>query len=136
MVVGISLGSKAQNTQQEAELCLFSDDTSATLTSSNRETLELKVFLEGNSISQWFSDNLLKTNLDKTSLIEFSIGNRNEYGLKTLLGNNEIDSSDCIKFLGVFLDKNLKFHDHINYVSKKAVVWDLCTSKPLGSVAT
>lgn len=80
--------------------------------------LEQRVFSEINCLLQWFASNKLKVNADKTSLVEFSINNRNDLGLTCLLGESDVFSVDSTKYLGLIIDKNLRFSGHIDKVSR------------------
>ena len=48
------------------------------------------------------------------------------------MNNNQIQRSESIKFLGVFLDKNLTWKDHIKYIENKIAknIGTLYRSKP------
>lgn len=110
------------NSVSSAKICLFADDTSLTLSSPCNESLEQIVFSESNSLLQWFQNNQLILNADKTQLLNFYISNRTfgaNDGLNILLGDSIVYSSQEVKFLGLTLDANLNYHKHIESVTKK-----------------
>lgn len=108
---------------RNAGICLFADDTSLSLSSPSLQSLELLTFIEANKLVQWFDENLLKTNSDKTQLLNFSISNRSiDPSLPILIDQTLIQPSDTVKFLGILLDKHLNFHQHIDLVIRKVSV--------------
>jgi hypothetical protein len=67
-------------------------------------------------INHWMNLNRLKMNPGKTEFIIF--GSRQQLDKvkaeKLLAAGKEIPRSNCIKYLGVLLDKNLNFENHVN----------------------
>jgi len=103
-----------------AEICLYCDDTEVSLKAKTIQDLEARVFGECEKIIQWFVDNKLIINSTKTKVMNFSISNSKENSQSSyLIGNNVIDVCDSTKFLGIWIDKHLKFGDHIDYVCNK-----------------
>lgn len=63
---------------------------------------------------KWFESNNLILNKEKTRKILFSPS--------TVCGEKVEDNDhldDCTKLLGIYIDKNLKWNEHVNYLSKK-----------------
>ena len=99
--------------------CLFADDTSLIFSCNRHDSLVnlcnhgLEVFYD------WSCANRLSLNNDKTNLMFFS--NSKEYinlsGIQ--LNNSIIKNVSSVRFLGVEMDKNLKFNLHINDLAKK-----------------
>jgi hypothetical protein len=111
---------------KKANICLFADDTSLTISNPSMEALEQITFVESNSLLQWCEENRLSLNAMKTQLLQFHISKRrfqetHSY-LNVLLDETMICPSQTVKFLGLFLDENLKFHQHIEHVIKKVSV--------------
>ena len=75
-----------------------------------------------NKLSQWFKDNKLTINIDKTFLIP--IGSKQRLSSIIKLPNIYIDEyllpwkNEC-KYLGVIIDSNLTWHSHINFICSK-----------------
>ena len=63
----------------------------------------------------WFKNNRLKNNIDKCHVL---VSTNKPVGVK--FGDYTIDDSECEKLLGVKLDVNLNFNDHISDLCKKA----------------
>ena len=52
------------------------------------------------------------------------LGSRKEFMHSILINNHEVRSTECLKLLGVCIDKNnLRFDEHINSISKKSSQW-------------
>ena len=63
----------------------------------------------------WFNNNFMKTNSDKGHLIM----NCAE-ATTVMIDGLPIDSSRTEGFLGITIDHELKFDDHVNHLCKKA----------------
>ena len=74
-------------------------------------------------INQWFISNKLLLNVSKTKYSYFSKpSKRDDIPLllpKLNISNSEIERSECLKFLGVLLDENLCWKEHIKYIENK-----------------
>ncbi len=104
-----------------AKVCLFADDTSLSLSSPTFVELEQNIFMEANKLLQWFDVNMLKINATKTQFLNFSISKRSSQDSPSsiLLDQTQVHQTDSVKFLGVYLDQHLKFHQHVDYVMGK-----------------
>ena len=96
---------------------MFADDTNLFYAEENIKTLFDIVNIEFQKISQWFISNKLSLNVTKTKYSFFhKLSKKDNIPLvlpKLTICNNEIKRSESIKFLGVFLDENLRGKDHI-----------------------
>ena len=101
------------------KLCLFVDDTSYVIIDEDDEQLLNKACAEGNNLIQWFKDNGLVVNLNKTNFMRFSIRGDPSNATGLVLGDSEITPKSTVNFLGLELDSNLKFAQHIKKVSRK-----------------
>lgn len=76
------------------------------------------------SVKCWMSKNRLKMNDEKTEFI--MIGHHSQLRkcetTKITVGTTAISASDCIKYLGVFVDQELSFKQHIINKSKTAAL--------------
>ena len=68
-------------------------------------------------LSEWFSDNFMKLNEEKSHLLIF--GAKND-GMTLNIGTSQISESESEKSLGVTLDSKLNFNVHVNQVCMKA----------------
>ena len=115
---------------------LFADDTTLLCTHRNINILIDTVNSELDCISKWFSSNKLSLNIGKTQFILFEKhrqSNNNITPVNISINNVIIQQTDNIKFLGVNIDKKLKWNLHImtkcNQVSKTLAV--MCRIKHL-----
>ena len=64
---------------------------------------------------QWFSDNQMKANIIKCRL---PVNKKDEVAIR--IGDTEIKNSEYEKLLGIKVDTNLNFNEHLNYTISKA----------------
>ena len=99
---------------------LFADDStlSCHFNHSNELIIRNKLETELQVIYNWLAMNKIKINFDKSNFIFFSYGK--EYNLETLkFGPGMIYVTDRTKFLGIVIDRNLKFKFHVSTISTK-----------------
>uniref|UniRef100_A0A1B6M063 Reverse transcriptase domain-containing protein n=1 Tax=Graphocephala atropunctata TaxID=36148 RepID=A0A1B6M063_9HEMI len=102
------------------DVCLFADDTSLSVSARNRPELEVKAYEGAGALQQWFDNNRLSLNIKKTQIIEFQISCRSKKdALNFFIDETEAIPSAGAKFLGIFLDENLKFYQQIDNVCKR-----------------
>ena len=104
-----------------ATLKLFADDTNLFLHNSD----PTKLFAMANSsmscLSEWFLANRLSLNLTKTCYSIFGPNHKITTGLKLYINNEEIQNTECCKYLGIFIDSELKWRNHINHIYSKLI---------------
>ena len=108
------------NFSDRVQTTLFADDTTITLTDSNFNRLTDTANVELRELRDWTYANKLSLNVDKTSSIIFS--NRRYFHSESsslFLCNDKIKYASSCKFLGVIIDSNLSFNDHIRHISSK-----------------
>jgi DNA mismatch repair ATPase MutS len=72
------------------------------------------------SLSEWFRANKLSLNIGKTNYVIFRTNSKPLVkDLNIKIGNEVIERKSVIKFLGVYIDEKLEWHDHINYIKNK-----------------
>ena len=100
---------------------LFADDTSLTVSGHDLDFLIQKVNMEFQKILDWLSSNKLTLNLSKTKYIIFQPRQKVNYNLypPVMLADQVIEQTHNFKYLGVIMDSNLSWHDHIDYISDK-----------------
>lgn len=108
----------------ESEVIGFADDTALFFKDKTWIDLKNKVESELPKIQNWFNHSLLTLNLEKTFYVAFHCNKVttppfNELNVKVSNQNISIKSKEHVKYLGVYLDKHLKWNVHINYVCKK-----------------
>lgn len=105
----------------KAEIFSYADDTAIFYKSNSWSNLKRLAEEDFQTINTWFIKNKLTLNYDKTKYISFSIYKNNEpdWDRLQITNNNVIPECDFIKYLGVTIDKHLKWNIHINNVTKK-----------------
>ena len=93
---------------------LFADDTNIFLSHPNLYTLVNTLNIELTKVTNWFRANKLSLNVKKTNYIHFSNKRKTTPSLNIKLDNTIILPVDNTKFLGVIIDKNLSWKDHIS----------------------
>ena len=109
-----------QNSSDLLDLFLFADDTTLLYSHKSLQTLEKVVNSELKKVCEWLTVNRLSPNIQKSNYVIFhppqkkidrEIANTGQY--------LSLDRKNYVKFLGVFIDSNLKWSHHINYVALK-----------------
>lgn len=100
-------------------LTLFADDTSVVI--SARSCGELQVACETlvTQFVNWCHPNRLMLNVDKTVCVYFGLKNFERGNLRIRYVEDIIVPSECTKFLGVYIDRNLSWTTHVDYLCKK-----------------
>ena len=102
---------------------MFADDTNLFFSHRNISTLFLTVNNELHKIGEWFKANRLSLNIKKTKYTFFhknSVKDNIPLKLPELkIANRAIERTHAIKFLGVLLDENITWKNHICSVEKK-----------------
>ena len=111
---------KASNPLMEL---MFADETNLFLSHKNIDTLFDSMNMELANISTWFKSKKLSLNVDKTNRLLFHPLSNRQLLLQTLLDllieNIHIKREHVTKFLGVFIDEDLSWKQHIDIVSSK-----------------
>ena len=99
---------------------LFADDSTLTCAFPNKDVNLIHQTLNTQliRIDHWLRFNKLKINAEKSNFIIYSY--RSSFNIPPVnLGINTIQQTDCTKFLGIHLDQNLRFNNHIQHISGK-----------------
>ena len=97
--------------------CLsFADDTAILFKGSDVDDLQLTVDALLLDISAWFNANFLSLNVSKTYTQHYTT-RTSDFKLNIHLNNKSVDENDNIRYLGVYIDKSLKFNKHIHHIS-------------------
>jgi hypothetical protein len=102
------------STISKAELIQFADDTSVFMHGDTHEVTytHTKVLEE---LNNWFKSNGLFLNETKTNILVYTTNNR----LQNKLNLNFKNQTNYVKFLGIHIDKNLTYKNHIDALLKK-----------------
>ena len=99
----------------------YADDTTLflTLSTENLQTSDTLLNNELSKFSKWLDLNKLSLNVAKTKYMLFSPPNKNITYPQLKINNRVIECVKEFDFLGVLLDANMKWHSHVNKISKK-----------------
>ena len=100
---------------------IFADDTNLFISGKNADLMNREINCEMNKIYNWFIANKLVLNLDKTCYMLFKPKNKEIYddAIKICIGNHEIKKVNSTKFLGVQIDTNLTWKEHVDDICTK-----------------
>ena len=99
------------------EVCNYADDT--TLYSCNTNLNDLKFNLEKDSLNaiDWFKNNYMKLNTDKCKLL---VAGHKDHSLRIKVGDSTVEQNKQAELLGVLIDEDLNFKNHLHSKIKKA----------------
>jgi len=98
---------------------LFPDDTSIIITSPNQEGLQTALNKTLSDINLWFKANFLPLNFNKAYYLQFRTKNYIDNTLDINYLNKNIANHPCTKFLGLMVDDNLTWNNHIDQLISK-----------------
>ena len=112
-----------KNSSSYYDPIMFADDTNLFYTHSNTQKLFSTMNEELASINQWFTSNKLSLNAKKAKYSCFHKPSKKDDISLMLpmltISNNVIERQEFIKFLGVLLDENLDWKEHIKHAENK-----------------
>ena len=94
------------------QITLFADDTSIFGTMDRSEYIK-----DLSLVSNWMYSNKLTVNESKTKLLMFNKFSNELF--ETLWNNNKVKQTPCAKHLGIWLDSELNFKKHVDFILKK-----------------
>ena len=97
---------------------LFADDTNIFCSGKDLKSLCKTVSKELDKLNVWFAVNKLSLNVSKTNFILFGNRKYNE-DIDITINNVKIDRVYVTKFLGVLIDSNLNWKEHIDSINNK-----------------
>jgi len=99
----------------EFDIANYADDNTPFCGGSSIEIVLQKLTETSEKLFTWFIHNCMKANPDKSHLM---LSKPDE--MKISICGKEIQNSKCEKLLGILIDSNLNFQDHISMLCKKA----------------
>ena len=99
----------------------YADDTTLSVVDSSTESLQMKLNEDLQKVQEWVLANKLCLNVSKTQMMLFSRKRREPelVDVHVTAGEHQLKRVKCVKSLGVHLDDELKWRDHVKDVSKK-----------------
>ena len=111
------------------EATLYADDSVLTLSHKDVTTLQTNLDSELPKIELWLQCTQLSLNTGECSYLFFT---KNKKEINLTINNQKINQSDCVKYLGVYLDDRLSWCRHIDYIVTKmsSATGALCKLRP------
>jgi Reverse transcriptase (RNA-dependent DNA polymerase) len=109
----------------KSKKCLFADDLATVNIDSQYDLVRSQMATTVNYVLEWSSANNMRINWKKTKCM--FLMNRNmskKVGdlLPLIVNDNEIEAVKLFKYLGIIIDSNLTFNDHVIYICKKMMM--------------
>ena len=98
---------------------MYADDGNFFLSGRNINSLFNLVNADLELINDWLIANRLSLNASKSNYMLFSLHNKLHTNNELTIQNQILERGSSAKFLGYLLDENLKWNNHIVYISKK-----------------
>ena len=99
---------------------LFADDTMLFNQNHSLKSLTNKTNIDLKCLCNWLNANLISLNSTKTEIILFRPKrNATNYDFKFKINGKRLYTSKVVKYLGVLIDENLNWRNHIESVSLK-----------------
>lgn len=103
-----------------SKTCLYADDTSISINAPSWNEIEIKLNNNLINLSQYFNNNNLLLNFEKSNCLAFCTKNSKNKSLqKFCTGEFEISQEEEINFLGLKVDGNLTWEPHVQKVMSK-----------------
>ena len=111
------------NVVDSSEVNLYADDTTLYYSSKNLSDLKDSAESDAENVSKWIDDNGLIMNSSKTQCMFLSRkGRQCEVAeVRIVHRGEELTSGSSVKYLGVVVDKDLKWKEQVSHVCKKCL---------------
>ena len=107
---------------------LFADDTFLCAQNTDFKLLESEVNIELDKVADWLLANKLTLNVKKSKFMIIS-RKHNIPPVSLTIKENGLEKCSSYKYLGIFLDQELNWSTHIQYVTKKSTESLWCHSQ-------
>ena len=98
---------------------MFADDTSILITRQDTKELQEDLTLTFNQVSEWFKQNSLSLNINKTYLTHYHSKRVADSDINITYENNRITIVNELKFLGLNITDTLTWNSHIETILPK-----------------
>lgn len=108
------------NCTNSLDLHLFADDSNLFYCHKNVARLEMTINYELENVKSWLCANKLSLNISKSNFALFHPPQKKVITrIKLHINNVSLEEKSHIKYLGIMLDSNLNWKNHVQYISKK-----------------
>jgi len=97
----------------------FADNTSMIISKSDPKEFTNTINRNIINLNEWFKSNSLSLNIDRTYFLQFHTKTNQKYDFQTYNENTQITEAQNIKFLGIIIDSNLSWKQHIDDIIPK-----------------
>ena len=105
---------------QNLSTVLFADDSNLIASGNSIETLERKINQDIPLLTKWLQTNRLSLNIKKTHVMVFGRKSKNQTNdLSVTIEGTKLEIVKHTKFLGVILDNEINWKQHILHISQK-----------------
>ena len=106
----------------KSDLHNFADDNTIAVTCKNLNDLLRTLEKESESAVDWFRNNNMIANPDKFQAIIMNKRRENQITHTLKIYHNEIEATKSVKLLGIGIDNQLSFNQHISKLCSKAAM--------------
>ena len=99
----------------ETEIANYADDNTPYSVDSNLGVVLLKLNNDRSILMKWFNENYFVMNADKCRLL----ATNHAENVSITIGDEEIKGNKSVKLLGVIIDNELHFDEHVSNICKK-----------------
>lgn len=107
------------NSSSKFEFQLYADDTTLVMKDKSIESLHSNLVSELEHVANWIRSNSLKINVSKSNYILFQNRSLNDTLPPVCVNNQLIQQVKFTRFLGITIDENLNFRQHIDHICTK-----------------
>ena len=110
------------NLDVDGRIISYADDTAVIFSGSTWDLAKNKFLRSFKKIKDLLNSLGLTLNVEKTKYIAFSITMKNRPAFNNIRidnNGNNIDGVDSMRYLGILIDKHLKWNEHVLYLSQK-----------------
>ena len=105
---------------------IFADDCTLSIAGNDLDQLIYTCNAELATFKAWSDANKLTINFNKTNCLFISNIHNSLPEASILVEDHILDIAHCVKFLGLFIDDELKFDSHIQHICNKVSNRDEC----------
>ena len=89
----------------------------------NRDGSDSVLQTAADQASQWTDENNMILNTDKTKIMEIYFGKKPLNTQPVTVNGTPIECVNVFKLLGIMINSNLSWHNHVDYICSKASTW-------------
>ena len=102
---------------EHGEVCNYADDTTPHACDNSLNSLKSKLEKDSLNAIEWFKNNYMKLNTDKCKLL---VAGQKDHPVSIKVGDSVIEEENTVELLGVQIDNELNFSEHLNAKIRKA----------------